>query len=79
MQASNETAKMAARVQGFGARVHAASAAATPPDSKAGMVGLQQVQADHRSVLKVQRAENDKIQIFNKKGGHRSVLTMFLV
>ncbi len=38
-----KVAKMFMRAQGLGARAHAASAAATPPKSKAGMFGLQQV------------------------------------
>ncbi len=43
VKTSNNVAKMASREQGVVTRAHTASAAATPPDSKAGIVGSQQV------------------------------------
>ncbi len=59
---SNKAARVVASVQGLGARAHTASAASTPPDSKVGMVGSQQVWANHRSVLEEQANNNNFFQ-----------------
>ncbi len=58
VQKGDKADKMAARTRILDARTLTANDAATPPDIKAGMVSLQQAQADHRSGLMGQSNKN---------------------
>ncbi len=84
VQASKSEAKTVARVQGLDKRAHTASATATQPDKKTGMVGLKlEVQTNHRIGLEIHMAKSN-----NKKTPRRestrvhffialSILTLF--